>query len=203
MLSAASVFQHGMLLQRSIPVAIWGQADPNTIVMASIQKRTASTSVGKDGYWQLELPPRQASENETLLLTSGDEQLVFTDVAVGEVWLAGGQSNMEFHMRYEKHLQQELPSCENNRLRFYDVPKVSFEGQMAAFDYSQVGKWRKASSIDLEWFSAVGYYFQKELAQVLDVPVGIVGCNWGGENWRAMDGRFPEADRRLGTGEVL
>lgn len=142
--------------------------------------KTGSTVVGTDGKWKVELSSLEASENETLTIQSGDQALIYEDVAVGEVWVAGGQSNMEFWMRYEKHKEDAMKDCPNKRLRFYDVPEVCYDGQIQEFDYSRQGIWREMTADNLEYFSAVGYYFQKEIEQALDVPVGIIGCNWGG-----------------------
>ncbi len=108
------------------------------------------------------------------------ETLCIENVAVGEVWLAGGQSNMEFWMRYEKHRKREGENCPDPLLRFYDVPKVCYDNQLSEFDYSRMGFWRSATEEDLDYFSAVGYYFQKEISGYFDCPVGIIGCNWGG-----------------------
>ena len=102
------------------------------------------------------LPALRASEKESLAVCCGAETLCLDDLAVGEVWLAGGQSNMEFHMRYEKHLAEVKPGCANSRIRFYDVPEVAFDGQRDCFDYSRMGLWRKAGSEDIEYFSAAG-----------------------------------------------
>ena len=196
MLTVSSIFQSGAVIQRDKPVAIWGSAGPGEKINVSIQGRSASASADEGGRWSVVIDPLAASEEETLTVDSGEERIVLTDVAVGEVWLAGGQSNMEFHMRYEKNLPDVKPVCADPRVRFYDVPEIAFEGQDECFDYSNMGRWRKSSPDDIEYFSAVGYYFEKELEQALDVPVGIIGCNWGGTvsaSW--MD---PETVRRSG-----
>ncbi len=83
-------------------------------------------------------------------------------------------------MRYERHLNDALRHCENPRIRFYDMPKCSYPNQLEDFDFSETRVWRKASKAKLERFSAIGYYFARELEAQLDVPVGIVGCNYGG-----------------------
>lgn len=126
------------------------------------------------------LPPLSTSYEESMVITSASEIMTIKDIAIGEVWLAGGQSNMEFCMRYEKFRDEVIKNCTNNGLRSYDVPEISYDGQLDDFDYSLMGVWRKANPENLDYFSAVGYYFQKALGEVLDVPIGIIGCNWGG-----------------------
>ncbi len=185
MLKAAEIFQNNMIIQRDKPVILWGQASPGAEVAARIQGKTGETKTDPDGNWMLSLPSLETSLQETLVINSGEDVLTFENIAVGEVWVAAGQSNMEFHMRYEKHRKEEFALPPNPNLRFFDVPEVSYDGQKEDFDYSAMGVWRQAGEKDgdylsLEYFSAVGYYFQKELEQDLHVPVGIIGCNWGG-----------------------
>lgn len=179
-LSLAPIFASGMVLQRELPVSVWGTADPSAIVDVHIQGQTTSCVTDDRGNWRCELAPLIASDAETLEATSGNERIALTDVAVGEVFIAGGQSNMEFWMRYDKEVEDYRPTCDNPRIRFYDQPKCSYPGQLGDFDYSKVGIWRKATPEDLDYFSAVGYYCARGLEMVLDVPVGIVGCNYGG-----------------------
>lgn len=169
-----------MVLQREKPVIIWGSADPGQWIEAVIQGKRAVAQANMDGSWELRLPPLDASNMEHLILTSDDETVVIEDVAVGEVFVAGGQSNMEFWMRYEKHLDEVKACCKNNRVRYYDVPKLAYEGQEYDFDYSRVGFWRKSTIDDIEFFSAIGWYFADKLNKELDVPIGVIGCNWGG-----------------------
>lgn len=169
-----------MILQREKPVTVWGTGEPGLSAEVSIQGQSTSVRIDSDGRWAAVLSGLTASENEILEVRCQQEVISFSDVAVGEVWLAGGQSNMEFQLCYEKHWSEESLCLPNEMLRFYDVPEVAYPGQQDDFDYSNVGIWRKARPADLKYFSAVGYYFQKQLQTDLNVPVGIVGCNWGG-----------------------
>ena len=180
MLKVAKIFQNSMILQREKPVRVWGISAAGETVTVRIQEKMASGDADANGNWIVELEPLEASESETLVIQNKDECLELQDVAIGEVWLAGGQSNMEFQMRYEKQIHMGNIPKNNARIRFYDVAEVCFEGQKEAFDYSAQEVWRKAEAKDLDYFSAVGYYFASCLEKELNVPIGIVGCNWGG-----------------------
>lgn len=196
MLKPARIFQSDMMLQCGKPVMVWGTADPCEIINVSVQNQSATCMADEEGCWTAELPELHPSEMEVLIITGSDETITYENVAVGEVWIAGGQSNMEFHMRYEKHLAEVKPSCSNRNIRFYDVPEIAFDGQDEIFDYGKVGIWRYASPEDIEYFSAAGYYFQRKLEKDLAVPVGIVGCNWGGTV--AASWMNPETVRKAG-----
>lgn len=120
----AAIFQNGMILQRNKPVVIWGTGTQGETVRAEIQGRQGEAAADTAGNWILTLPPLDASEEEELVLRSVSaagktKTMTFSQVAVGEVWVAGGQSNMEFHMRYERHLTEALKVCVNPRVRFF------------------------------------------------------------------------------------
>lgn len=155
-------------------------ADPETAVSVRIQDVCTETTAGKDGRWDCILPPLHTSVSETLTVSSTEGSTVYPDVMVGEVWLAGGQSNMEFQMRYDADFDAIVRLCEDPLFRFYDVPKAAVPEQLEMRDYSRFGFWRKAGSEDLQYFSAVAYYFGSALRENLQVPIGIIGCNWGG-----------------------
>lgn len=182
MLRLAEIFQDKMMLQREKNVPVWGTADAGAMVKVSIQEVSGETRADTSGSWHMLLPPLRASYKEIMEICSETEKVVLENVAVGEIWVAAGQSNIEFPMCHEKYFSEEKKNMSKALLRFFDVPEISYEGQKEAFDYSNVGIWREADKAELARFSAVGYYFQKELAASLDVPVGIVGCNWGGTN---------------------
>ncbi len=184
MIKLAEIFQDNMILQREKPIPVWGTASPGDSVTVEIQGISSRADADGTGAWTVLLPPLKASEMETMTLTArsdgGEETLTLLNVAVGEVWIAGGQSNMEFWMRYEAHRAEEGQACPHPNLRFLDIPKTCYDGQLEEFDYSRMGVWRVATDADLDYFSATAYYFQKKLAEGLEIPVGIIGCNWGG-----------------------
>lgn len=181
MLQTALLFQDHMIIQRDKEVSVWGSADAGAQVTVTMQGKTSNATADVDGRWKVVCGPYKKSFAEDMTIVSGEERLVFQDVQVGEVWLAGGQSNMEFHMRYDADMAFEKEICTNENIRFFDYPEVSYVGQINEADYGKnYGFWRKAEPEQLEWFSAVGYYFAKDLQKKYDMPIGIIGCNWGG-----------------------
>lgn len=177
---ASTPFGDGMVLQRNLPLTVWGYAEPGSEVCVSVQQKTAKTTTGPNGQWKCTLDPLTTSVSEKLTVSSKEGETVYSDVMVGEVWLAGGQSNMEFFMRYDADYEAVVKLCRDPLFRFYDVPEASLPEQLEMRDYSRFGFWRKAAPEDLEYFSAVAYYFGASLRESLQVPVGIIGCNWGG-----------------------
>lgn len=181
MLQTGILFQDHMVLQREKEIAVWGSAEAGAAVTVTLQGKKTEITADAEGNWKAACGPFAASFAEEMVIASGKERLVFHDVQIGEVWLAGGQSNMEFHMRYDADISTERERCTNENIRFFDYPEVSYAGQIDEADYrKQYGFWRKAEPEQLERFSAVGYYFAKDLQQKYQIPIGIIGCNWGG-----------------------
>ena len=192
------IFADGMILQRDKEICVWGEVvpeaesckteHPETKVCADEiqvtfdgQTVTAASANGDGGHWMAKLKPHSAGTGFALSVRYRQECVTINDIAVGDVWVAGGQSNMEFYLKYEQHVWQGRYPEFNDNIRFYDVPEVAFDGQEQAFDYSRMAVWRKAASIeDLDYFSAVGFYFAQKVYASEQVPIGILGCNWGG-----------------------
>ena len=174
------LFGDHMILQQNKPVPVWGKSRPGDKICVQIQGQEVSAAADDDGQWIVWLKSLALSYGETLKVQGPDFQEVCNDVLVGDGWIAGGQSNMEFPMLYEKNYSTEQLCCENNSIRFFDYPETCYEGQLDLYDYHNDGIWHKCGGDNLGYFSAVAYYFAKKLNRTLDVPVGIIGCNWGG-----------------------
>lgn len=126
----AAVFSDHMVLQRDKTVYIWGQAAPGQTVHAEIQKQYGEDTVKADGSFCIGIGPLQTSWAEELAVICGDEKAVIRDVQVGEVWLAGGQSNMEYLMSHQQGIEEEQELLRRlgrkPELRFFDVPEISY-----------------------------------------------------------------------------
>lgn len=177
--NCALIFGNNMILQRNKPVPIFGNGKDGLEIVVEFQNQLKSTIV-VNGYWKVELDPLTTSYSEQMVIRCKEDKVVFSNISVGEVWLAGGQSNMEFFIKYDEDYDQTVLNCQNDYIRFFDYPKVSHEGALENHDYSRFGFWRLANSNNIDYFSAVGYYFALELHKKLKCPIGIVGCNWGG-----------------------
>ena len=152
-MQVAEVFGNRMVLQRETIIPVWGTAVPGERVRIEIQGQTCETVTDPKGEWRTDLEPLETSFEETMIVAGKTEKLVFSQVAVGEVWIAAGQSNMEFHMRYDKDFEEEKTSVLNPQIRFFDYPLVPTEEARKRFDYSEnFGFWRPCDADNLQWF---------------------------------------------------
>ena len=175
--SFANVFGDGMVLQRGKQFAVWGSGPEGAEVSVSLGDDRCTARVSK-GKWLCNLPPQKAGMGFTLQASCGEKVILCRNVMIGEVFLAGGQSNMEFQMRYEAHWVEAQKLERNPMIRMYNCPRFAFAGQVR--DQQECGFWFDDSDVAWERFSALGYWFARFLQPQLGVPVGIVGCNWGG-----------------------
>ena len=186
---AAAIFSDRMVLQREKPIAVWGDGRSGRRVTVTLGGNSASCTV-QDGRWQVTLPPMPAAEGLTMVIRSGAVCITFREIAVGEVWLCGGQSNMEYEIKDEKNgaelLRSLTPDC---GVRFYYTPKQRIIDE--SFDAVERNTgWAYADPEGSRAWSAVGLYFALELAKKLGVTVGLIGCNWGGTSasvWVSRD----------------
>ena len=174
------IFGDRMILQREKPIAVWGTAEPHSEVKISFDGNEVRARAEDSGEWKVFLPAHTAARNLTMTITSGEDKVVYSDISVGEVWIAGGQSNMEFYLGFEKHFEEVAASFESTDIRFFDYPETAYEEELNDRNYVHEGFWRNSTKEDLPYFSAAGFYFARRLREEIDVPVGIVGCNWGG-----------------------
>lgn len=201
-LALARIFVDGAVLQRELPAPIWGTAKPGAQVHVAFEEQVKQTTADGEGKWMVRLDPLQASvESRVLVVRSNAERVEVKDVVVGEVWLCGGQSNMQASMytfaevpdkdphkeRPEKRYRgvmglarlKEIQESQDTMLRQFsvaDTPSPFAEGN----SINGLRGWIPATPGNTEFFTVVGYYFGKELRRELGVPIGLIDCNHGG-----------------------
>ena len=191
-LKPAMMFQEHMVLQSNKVIPIWGTGvnnDEISICLNGINKKT----LVNNGDWYVEFEPMNPTFNTTLTISSKktNEILKINDVAIGEVILAGGQSNMEFLMKYDYNFEEVKTYKNDHDLRYFCYPQTSYIGFLEKEPVGDWGYWRTfEDEEDRGMFSAVGAYAGIKLREELNVPIGIISCNWGGTPataWIAME----------------
>lgn len=172
------IFQDSMVLQRGKPVCVWGQAEDCETVTVTLGDESAVAAV-VNGAWKTYLPPMEAAAGLTLSVCGGGNSVTIEDVALGEIWIAGGQSNMEYLMKYDAEREIACTLVDAD-IRCFEVPKISFPGQEEYYKMSDSGFWRKENPENTPYFTAVGFYFANRLKEDLQVPIGVINCTWGG-----------------------
>lgn len=201
MITLADIFQNNMTLQRQKPIRIWGVTDTVQSVCVKLNGADVLSEVTIEGSFTLTLPAQEAMEDATVTIC-GKDTVELENVDIGEVWIAGGQSNMEFLLRYDSEGEELIRNADDAHFRFFDVGEYSFPEEKARTrkDNRCWDKWVPFRPEWAEYFSAVGVYFARQLREALKVPVAVVGCNWGGttaSSW--MDEAYLSADKDLRT----
>ncbi len=174
-LRLASVFSSHGVLQRGRPLPIWGWGDEGATVRVSFLGKSVETRV-QGGRWRVELPAQRAGGPYELTAQSGSETVTLTNLLVGEVWVASGQSNMEWPLNRTENPAGAIAQSANDRIRLYTVPKRKAEAPVDRID----AQWKVCGPDSVAGFSAVAYYFGRDLEKALGVPIGLIHTSWGG-----------------------
>ncbi len=170
-----SVFSNHMVLQRDMPLRVWGWAAPETAVVVEVAGQTKKGKADGEGYWQVELEAMPAGGPHTMVV-EGDGRVQIDDILVGEVWVCSGQSNMQWNLASSDGADLELLSAEQPQIRLLTVEAVGTQEPLDDFD----GAWEKCTPGTAPQFSAVGYHFGRRLQASLGVPIGLIDNAWGG-----------------------
>jgi sialate O-acetylesterase len=181
-----ALFGDHMVLQQDSKIPVWGWADAGEAVTVTLGKQTAQTTADADGKWRVDLKPLATAATPLTLTVTGGNSLKFDDVLVGDVWVCSGQSNMEFDLGGNwggghtfggaANAATAVPAANDPQMRFFVV-----KNEIALEPEAEVkGKWKVCAPDSAAVFSAVGYFFGRELRRTLNRPIGLIGTYWGG-----------------------
>lgn len=189
------LFADHMVLQQGVEVPVWGTADPGQTVTVEIEGSVvpppAKTAAGDDGKWAVKLAALKPGTGYTLTVTQGNSKVLLKDVAVGEVWVCSGQSNMEWSVNISGEAEKVKAGSKNPQVRLFTVNKRTATAPIS--DQNDLGhftRWSECGPDTVGSFSAVAYHFGQHLQKALGVPVGLIHTSWGGtpaEAWTSTE----------------
>ena len=191
-------FSNNMVLQKGMAIPVWGWATPGEKVTVTIDQSSMSATADKEGKWNVKLPAMNYGGPYQLTI-QGKTNLSFENVMIGEVWVCSGQSNMEFQLITSKNGEAEVAASNYPNIRLFTVKKTISHQQQEKL---QDGEWSQCSPATSSNFSAVGYFFGRELHQKLNVAIGLINSSWGGtiaETWTSEQtiGQNPDFTNQL------
>jgi sialate O-acetylesterase len=191
-----ALFTDGMVLQRGMSCPVWGTADPGEIVEVSLAATNKNSSFAvrskitadKEGKWRVSLSfsPEEAGGPYEMTL-KGKNTITLKDVYIGEVWICSGQSNMEWPLSRTDNAEEAIRKATNPHIRLFTVPKNTADKPLDHFKGDP--KWQQCNPDTVKNFSAVAYFFGRDLQKALGVPVGLIHTSWGGtraEAWTRL-----------------
>lgn len=164
------LFGDHMVLQADVIVPVWGQGAPGERITLRIDGREESADTDANGRWEIRLPPMKAGGPFTMKVSSPSTEFAFSDVLVGEVWLGAGQSNMARTVPFAKDAEKEIASAANDQIRVFMVKEVTSPTPVLDVE----GEWKVCSPESVSGFSAVGYFFARDLQPAIKRPVGVI-----------------------------
>jgi sialate O-acetylesterase len=187
-LQLCRLFADHAVLQRQKPIQIWGNAKPNEAVALTFANQAKTTRADANGTWRVAFAAMEAGGPYTLNVASGKETLMRTDILIGEVWLCSGQSNMEWKVSQANDFRKERQNANFPSIRHYNV---AHEVALQPEKELKNGDWSVCSSETVGDFTAVGFFFAREIYQKMGIPIGLLHSSWGGsqvESWISKEG---------------
>jgi sialate O-acetylesterase len=202
----ARIFGNNMVLQQNMPIPLWGWASPGEKVTVSFGKEVVSVKSDKTGKWMVKLKAVPAGGPFEMTI-QGENKIIIKNILVGEVWVCSGQSNMEFSVSSAKESQTEITNAKYPQIRLFTVSKKL---SLTPVNDLDEGEWVECSPETVGSFSAVGYFFGRNLHKTLNTPVGLIHTSWGGtniESWTSNETikTIPDFDEqmKLATGSNI
>jgi sialate O-acetylesterase len=202
-LKMPNIFGDHMVVQQNMPIRVWGWTTPGQAVTVELGGQTASAKAGDDGRFDATLPELKAGGGPLKLTVKADETVTFDDVLVGEVWICSGQSNMQWSVNASNDPDLEKATAKYPGIRMINFPQIGSQEPILTHDR----QWKVCTPETVGEFSAVGYFFARQVHQTIDVPIGMINNAWGGSACEAWinrdvlnaDARFkPLMDRWTG-----
>jgi sialate O-acetylesterase len=203
------LFSNNMVLQRGLPLHVWGWTDPGQTVTVQLAHESATATADSAGKWTAQLPPMTAGGPYTLAV-SGPQSRTLTNVLIGDVWICSGQSNMQMGIGNVKNAEQEISEADYPQIRLFTVDDTiayTPNTSVSTNDGDLSGQWsvctpRTVRTGGWNGFTAAGYFFGRMLYQQLHVPIGLIHTSWGGtiaEAWTSAEAlqTMPDFQSRL------
>jgi len=181
----AGIFGDNMVLQRDEPVRIWGQADTGEKVAVRFNGQQKKATTGKNGYWEVTLSAMKFGGPFELTVEGKNSTVRLKNVLIGDVWICSGQSNMEFQVKNAFNAQKDIENADYPLIRSVNVPRT-IEGK--PLEDIQV-TWEVCSPATVGNFTAVGYFYARELYKKLNIPIAIINASWGATGVRTWTSR--------------
>ncbi len=171
------VFQDHMVLQRDKDITVWGDAGKKKRISITFNSRTYTTRADKEGKWSYTLPPMKAGGPHLLRVSSRKDFILINDILIGDLWVCSGQSNMEWTVGNSNEAEMEISQAKDSQIRHFKVPHSWAKSPQ---DTLVGGEWTVCNADNVGSFTAVGYFFARELRKHVDVPIGLINTSWGG-----------------------
>lgn len=176
----------GMVVQRNKPIVVWGWASPGEKVSVQFHGKQGKATTDKSGHWRIQLAP-EAAGGPYQMIIKGKNSITVDDILVGEVWVCSGQSNMEWPLLSARNADEEIKNAKYPQIRQFLVQKdVSSKPEVDV----KGGDWKACSPETAGNFTAVGYFFARDVYEQINVPIGLINTSWGGthsETWTSRE----------------
>ena len=190
------LFSDHMVLQRDMPLRVWGSAAPGEAVQLVFRGQSLRTRADARGRWEMRLKPEPAGGPDIMRVSGASQQVLLQDLLVGEVWLCSGQSNMEWSLINASDGPADVAAADDPLLRHI---KIAHRASLQPIDDITPTAWQASSPATAGGFSAVAWHFARRLRRELGVPVGLINASWGGshlETWMSRQAIAGQKDLR-------